>query len=293
MFSHNLYKYGATVKELKSNKSPLMKLLKRFPGGAWNYTELSANPNITWEYIQNNPNLDWSINWLSANPSVTREMILSDPEKWGKCQYLAENPNITVNDLKEFFSKHDFPRLSINPNITWKIIQDTPDYDWNICLLSRNPGLSLAYVPNDIWLEKCLPYFLHNINTTWELFLSLRNKCSKSAGIYLSENPNVTWEIVQNNPDINWSWPGLASENPNITWDVIKNNLNKPIFPEWASCNPNLTYRFARRIARREFETQTLSFHDLSKNKFLHDPGMFNRVTRNRALMRRYAVENM
>ena len=34
----------------------------------------------------------------------------------------------------------------------------------------------------------------------------------------LSNNPNITWEIVKNNPDKKWSYIHL-SENPNITWE--------------------------------------------------------------------------
>jgi hypothetical protein len=42
----------------------------------------------------------------------------------------------------------------------------------------------------------------------------------------LSANPNITWDIVQANPDKPWNFEWL-SENPNITWDIIKDNPNK------------------------------------------------------------------
>ena len=40
---------------------------------------------------------------------------------------------------------------------------------------------------------------------------------------YLSENPNITWEIVQQNPDKPWDWSDI-SRNPNITSDIVINN---------------------------------------------------------------------
>ena len=43
----------------------------------------------------------------------------------------------------------------------------------------------------------------------------------------LSVNPNITLEIVQQNPDQPWEWTGL-SMNPNITWEFIQQNLDKP-----------------------------------------------------------------
>ena len=44
---------------------------------------------------------------------------------------------------------------------------------------------------------------------------------------YLSENPNITWEIIQKNPDKPWNYNYL-SRNPNITWDIIQQNQDKP-----------------------------------------------------------------
>lgn len=43
---------------------------------------------------------------------------------------------------------------------------------------------------------------------------------------WVSSNKNVTWRVVLNNPDIAWSYTGL-SFNRNISWFIILNNLNK------------------------------------------------------------------
>ena len=43
----------------------------------------------------------------------------------------------------------------------------------------------------------------------------------------LSKNPNITWDIVQANPDEDWCFYTL-SENPNITWEIVKANPDKP-----------------------------------------------------------------
>ena len=43
----------------------------------------------------------------------------------------------------------------------------------------------------------------------------------------LSENPNITWEIIQANPDKEWNWY-LLSGNPNITWDIVEANPDNP-----------------------------------------------------------------
>ena len=70
----------------------------------------------------------------------------------------------------------------------------------------------------------------------------------------ISENPNITWEIIKNNPDKPWVWDCL-SRNPNITWEIIKNNLDKPW--DWKVLSLNyfqkdkgLQFVMARKIQR-------------------------------------------
>jgi hypothetical protein len=43
----------------------------------------------------------------------------------------------------------------------------------------------------------------------------------------ISRNPNVTWDIVQPNPDKPWDYNKL-SKNPNITWEIVQANPDKP-----------------------------------------------------------------
>src|SRR5271166_2603133 len=44
---------------------------------------------------------------------------------------------------------------------------------------------------------------------------------------WLSENPNITWEIVMQNPNKSWDYNRL-SENPSITWENVMQNPDKP-----------------------------------------------------------------
>ena len=43
----------------------------------------------------------------------------------------------------------------------------------------------------------------------------------------LSENPNITWDIINDNPDKLWNRWGI-SRNPNITFSIIQSNPDKP-----------------------------------------------------------------
>ncbi len=52
----------------------------------------------------------------------------------------------------------------------------------------------------------------------------------------LSQNPNITWDIVQSNPQINWNYRYL-SNNTNITWKIVKSNPQVPWDYEELSSN--------------------------------------------------------
>ena len=54
------------------------------------------------------------------------------------------------------------------------------------------------------------------MNTTWFDFI-LRNPDKQWNYKLLSENPNITWDIVEANPDEPWDYTSL-SYNQNITW---------------------------------------------------------------------------
>ena len=56
----------------------------------------------------------------------------------------------------------------------------------------------------------------------------------------ISHNLNITWEIIQQNPNIHWDryWQSLCvSSNPNITWDIIRDNQDKPW--NWTALSKN------------------------------------------------------
>ena len=67
--------------------------------------------------------------------------------------------------------------------------------------------------------------------------------CKRLWGSYnqLSINPNITWEIVRDNPDKKWNFSVLSS-NPNITWEIVRDNPDKPWSYYMLSMNPNITW---------------------------------------------------
>ena len=56
-------------------------------------------------------------------------------------------------------------------------------------------------------------------------------------GETVSNNSNITWDIIQQNLDKPWTWYGL-SFNPNITWNIVQQNPNLGWNWSTLSCNP-------------------------------------------------------
>ena len=58
----------------------------------------------------------------------------------------------------------------------------------------------------------------------WNFLMKYEDKLNWSG---LSQNLNITMEIIENNPDKNWDW-SYVSRNPNITMEIIEKYPNKP-----------------------------------------------------------------
>ena len=89
----------------------------------------------------------------------------------------------------------------------------------------------------------------------------------------LSQNPNITWEIVQANPEKDWSYRYL-SMNPNITWEIVQANPQIPWHYGSLSMNPMTKAKeeFIQKELIKEFSERCA----LTKiKKYANQPGKF------------------
>ena len=93
----------------------------------------------------------------------------------------------------------------------------------------------------------------------WEKYLSQALKTFSEnfwdLGL-LSQNSNITWEIVQANPDKPWCFFNL-SENPNITWEIVQANPDQP----W-----NYKKYFINHIGKQKFIEEQLKRAQLKRS---------------------------
>jgi hypothetical protein len=119
--------------------------------------------------------------------------------------------------------------MSINPNITLDIIEQNPQYPWNMSAFLMNPNLTWdLFTANyskysNQWFRSNLVRLSVNPNITVDIFYQNRDWIPWS--IYeLTRNANITWQDIQNHPDIGWDFFDIL-ENPNISWDLYENTL--------------------------------------------------------------------
>lgn len=135
------------------------------------------------------------------------------------------------------------------------------DKDLNIYgSFSHNKALTFDTVlkrPNEKWQMRALS---ENPNITWEIVQDSRSIMDWKFG-YLSCNPNITWEIVRENENEDWDYGVMGALNPNITCDIIED------FPQynWSwwfmHKNKNLTPEFIENNIDKSW-----NFRELSKN---------------------------
>ena len=100
------------------------------------------------------------------------------------------------------FSKYIYI-LSKKEFITWEIVVNNSDINWDYDGLSGNP------------------------NITWEIIQA--NPDKPWSYDYLSSNPNINWDIVEDNPDKPWNYVALA----NNTMDTSREKYIRERFQEW------------------------------------------------------------
>ena len=102
-----------------------------------------------------------------------------------------------------------------------------------------------------------------NPNITWTVVES--NPHKMWYWYELSKNPSITWTVVENNPDKPWNWWGL-SRNINVTWDIVEQNPDKPW--DWHGLSYNtFNYKIITKLPKISPQQKALIL-DLEQNWF-------------------------
>jgi hypothetical protein len=272
---------------ISKNKNLRVDLVKQYSQYPWNWyfvslsipitpTEYQNNQDVPWcqQGIQMNPcfnsnwyhlfsldQLDWD--YYSRNPSLSPETVIRHRHQPWNWDYVGLNPRITWKLSQEYHLPLTWWGLAKNPTMDWSVILRNPDKWWDI---SSHPKLTWRRVLDYEQVLRRQSQTAHwnyhqlsaNPNITWEIVQNNPRRPWSPAG--LSRNPNITWNIVINNLEYPWDWTNLSSH-PNITWEIVRNNPNFPWQPAQVSVNPNLTWEIVQK-----FPDYPWDYHNLARN---------------------------
>lgn len=217
---------------LSCNPSITVDIITSNPQFDWDIAHLSANPNLDMQFILANPNLPWSFPFLSGNPNLTVEVVIALEDKPWEWSTISKNSNITIDTVwanPDFL--WDWDALSRNPNITQRTLEDNPEFPWNIdaFLFTHSNTLDILDSPFDHTTSNIFEYALAHPTLDWNWHRILA-KSPFSLELLQNNIANNVW---------NWGW-GLLSENPNLTWDIVQAFPNKPWSWFMMSSNPSI-----------------------------------------------------
>jgi hypothetical protein len=192
--------------ELCSDSSYYEKLDKLFSEKWWyfmknnitklNFNNISSNKNLTLELLLNNLDLNWNWDKISVRDFVTFDVVKKYSDLKWNFNVLLSNKNFTwaiinSNEFRSLFEKYFIKKLQLN------------NKDCNI----------LAYSGYYMDIEKS---FVIENSITEDINLNM---------FYISQNPSITLDIIQNNIGLNWDWHEL-SRNVCITEEFLSKYIN-------------------------------------------------------------------
>ncbi len=206
----------------------------------WDWYCVSRNPCITWDNIMDNPDLNWDWKAISCNPNITVEIIRNNLEyKWAwdnicisdfdvyqsladiipkddqnVCIYncwenIYKNPDSTweqiYNGLQEYPQLGEMYNISMHPCVTPDIVATNNDIDWDNTGLCLNPNFEWGFIEKQLKDDPEIE--------TWRILLIISSK------------PNINWEIIKNNPQLQW-YLASVNRNPNISIKHVLSNID-------------------------------------------------------------------
>lgn len=288
--------------ELSKNQNISFEFMEEHPEFKWNHSHMSLNPNLTLKYVLDHPEINW--NWwnISQNPGITLDDIKNHPEfnnfrpgttkfQW-HWRHVVQNPNVTLDFIIDYVEEHysfldqvkysggtekitlddilecqtfasfslickHKPTMSRNPHLTLDFVfnklpddQDKEDDKWNLSLIGESPMITLESILEfnpDLLLDSIFMYGF-------------------------SENPNVTWKMVKENPSYAWDLDFVAA-NPSVTMEDVEEFYDKIEDKANVSTNPNITYDWVIKNKNK------VDFYALSENQLQFHKNFMKPIT--------------
>lgn len=137
--------------------------------------------------------------------------------------------------------KLNWSSISKNPNLRLEFVENNPQLPWNYFEMGAETSLfSWEYI-RDNQNKFYMPSIPMSPAITWDIIQDNWELCDTvwfHTPLYISQNPNLTWEIVEQNPHLHWDMHSLT-EHPMVTIDIFEQFEYK--YYQTFSHNPNIT----------------------------------------------------
>lgn len=172
--------------------------------------------NLTLNIIRNNPAYRWNMPHILKNPNILKDYCSQN----SSIEFSLRNFIQEIAKLKMHHRIYNYESISYNDALTWEIIQANPviygGVNWKWDHISSNPNITWEIIQSDLNIPWNKNVVLENPNITWEIieeniYIFENKMASKKLSLpNFSVNPNLTYEIVINNPKIKWNWVDIS-----------------------------------------------------------------------------------
>jgi hypothetical protein len=210
--------------------------VKANPGLKWNWEYLSGNPNITWEIVRDNSQYPWKYDSLCLNRNITGDIVRDNPKiKWSYLN-LSKNFTITMKFIEENIDKDwDFKYLSKRADLDLDLVFKNMAKKWDYDTIITREDLVLTPEQLKLLIEKSILHFNEYIlnkfirkkTTSWshikvfyDLKIPLKGEIWDTI-TYITSKKDITLEIAQSMPLLNWNWKNIVAQYKNQKLDTI------------------------------------------------------------------------
>jgi hypothetical protein len=185
---------------LSMNPNINFDFIVKFIEKSWCWDFVSMNSAVKMEHVLKHPNLPWDYRTLSLNENITIQDILTHLDKPWCWQAISFSKYVT---MQQVYVPWDFYGLSRNPGIKFNDMMENPDKPWNWQMITLNPNITYKIIDEN---PTC-SWDLTRLSMTFENVFKHMKPDRLSELSYYS---NTTYNDFIQHPDIPWNWYSIS-----------------------------------------------------------------------------------
>lgn len=249
--------------------SSLVRHIRRFPNGMWDWQVLSLNPYVTLDTLRTYSDKPWNWTMLMRNRNWNWNWVREFPDKPWNWRLLTESEYFTWNWVREFPNKPWGWNTLSDKIESMETIREFPDAPWSWGKLTMGDKTTIA----DILGSPNFPWTISELMFTAvdeEIIRFLRfYRSHYDVEAWCDHTVHTPWKLIKSNMDLPWVFRFVRIEKPeDFTendvsflysnpghWDwehlsemldfekIISKHPTLPWYPEYMSKNSTVSYR--------------------------------------------------